>query len=130
MLKPAVLPKPKNIARTADDATQQAQAQAPVSKSFTFKLLSRDARGRFETRQLELPEDNQMAAKLLKATEAQRAEKQLIKERTLQINQLHAEAEVSSNFILLVALFNSCVTNCWLFLHPNGLIVSITIPCR
>jgi hypothetical protein len=118
MLKSAVLPKPKNIARTADDATlageatqqAQAQAQAPVSKGFTFKLLSRDARGRFETRQLELPEDNQMAAKLLKATEAQRAEKQLIKERTLQINQLHAEAEVSSYFILLVALFNSCVT--------------------
>jgi hypothetical protein len=116
MLKSAVLPKPKNIARTADDATlageatQQAQAPAPVSKGFTFKLLSRDARGRFETRQLELPEDNQMAAKLLKATEAQRAEKQLIKERTLQINQLHAEAEVSSYFILLVALFNSCVT--------------------
>jgi hypothetical protein len=41
-----------------------------------------------------VPEDNKMAVRLVQAEEANRAEKQRLKERVLQIDQLSAEAEV------------------------------------
>lgn len=117
MVIPAVLPKPKNSFRShPDDEDQYDQAMGPTmgpdsssgagGRGVTFKLLSRDAKGRFETRQLQVPQDNQMAVKLAKAEEAMRIEKQRLKERVLQIDQLTAEAEVISivhSFILLLA---------------------------
>lgn len=86
-----MLPKPKNAVRAHPDDDDE-EVQAP--RGVTFKLLSRDNKGRFETRQLQLPEDSQMAVRLAKAEEAMRAEKQRLKERVLQIDQLTAEAEV------------------------------------
>jgi hypothetical protein len=41
-----------------------------------------------------VPENNKMAVRLVQAEEANRAEKQRLKERVLQIDQLSAEAEV------------------------------------
>ena len=124
----AVLPKPKNSFRAQaiaeeggedgdnddedDDFDQQMNAmsgsgsgrgsrsKAAPPKAITFKLLSRDSKGRFETRALQVPETNRMAVKLVKAEEAMRAERQLLKERVLQIEQLAAEAEVSADAVL------------------------------
>lgn len=64
------------------------------SNGVIFKLLSRDSKGRFETRQLQVPEGNQMAIKLLKAEEEQRIERKILKEKVLQIQSLTAEVEV------------------------------------
>ena len=52
------------------------QAPAPT---VAFKLLSRDTRGRVETRQLLVPEEAPMAVKLAKAEAAMRLEKQKLK---------------------------------------------------
>ena len=104
MVIPAVLPKPKNYRTTLLDDEDEDQGDGTTNtgnsgtgaggRGVTFKLLSRDAKGRFETRQLQVPEDNKMAVKLAKAEETQRIEKQRLKERVLQIDQLTAEAEV------------------------------------
>ncbi len=112
MVIPAVLPKPKNYRTTLPDDDDQAEDHSHHNNSsnnqsgggngmggaggrgVTFKLLSRDAKGRFETRQLQVPEDNKMAVRLAKAEETLRIEKQRLKERVLQIDQLTAEAEV------------------------------------
>lgn len=59
-----------------------------------FKLLSRDIKGRFETRQMLVPSSNKMAIKLIAAEEELKLEKQKLKEKVLQIEQLSAEAEV------------------------------------
>ncbi len=53
-----------------------------------FKLLSRDRRGRFETRTLLIPEEAAMAVNLVKTEAAQKVERQLIKERVLQSEYL------------------------------------------
>lgn len=90
-----MLPKPKNAVRAHPDDEDEVESQQP--RGVTFKLLSRDTKGRFETRQLQLPEDNQMAVRLAKAEEAMRAEKQRLKERVLQIDQLTAEQEVHAS---------------------------------
>lgn len=97
MVVPAVLPKPKNYRVAVDDEEEgpSSGGGGPGGRGVTFKLLSRDAKGRFETRQLLVPEDNKMAVKLAKSEEAMRIEKQRLKERVLQIDQLTAEAEVS-----------------------------------
>lgn len=103
MVIPAVLPKPKNHRPILPEDEDEDQAEnnnnsgagGVGGRGVTFKLLSRDAKGRFETRQLQVPEDNKMAVKLAKAEETQRIEKQRLKERVLQIDQLTAEAEVS-----------------------------------
>eukprot|EP00601_Ochromonadales_sp_CCMP2298_P029516 CAMPEP_0173333230 /NCGR_PEP_ID=MMETSP1144-20121109/4763_1 /TAXON_ID=483371 /ORGANISM="non described non described, Strain CCMP2298" /LENGTH=1288 /DNA_ID=CAMNT_0014278143 /DNA_START=84 /DNA_END=3950 /DNA_ORIENTATION=+ len=105
MVIPAVLPKPKNAyARPQDDdglfdremaeMLEETGPRGQAPKGITFKLLSRDSKGRFETRQLQLPEDSSMALKLAKAEEQQRAEKQYLKERVLQLEQLAAETEL------------------------------------
>jgi len=97
MVIPAVLPKPKNFRLPTDDDDQPDDTPTmggPGGRGVTFKLLSRDAKGRFETRQLLVPEDNKMAVKLAKSEEALRIEKQKLKERVLQIDKLTAEAEV------------------------------------
>jgi hypothetical protein len=55
-----------------------------------FSLLSRDNKGRIETKQLLVPKENAMAQKLAKAEEEARLEKLKIKERTLQLHSLSA----------------------------------------
>lgn len=101
MVIPAVLPKPKNYRLPVDDdqpddtPTMGGLMGGPGGRGVTFKLLSRDAKGRFETRQLLVPEDNKMAVKLAKSEEALKIEKQKLKERVLQIDKLTAEAEVN-----------------------------------
>ena len=62
-----------------------------------FKLLSRDIKGRFETRQMLVPSNNKMAIKLIAAEEELKLEKQKLKEKVLQIEQLSAEAEVGDD---------------------------------
>lgn len=85
----AILPKPKNTVRMEDDSHED----KPKS-TMAFKLLSRDTKGRIEARQLLVPQSNPMAQKVMKAEEEMRLEKQRLKERTLQINQLIADEEV------------------------------------
>lgn len=63
-------------------------------KKIAFKLLSRDQKGRIETRQLMVPEENEMAVKLMKAGAEQRIEKERLKQRVLEINSMNAELEV------------------------------------
>lgn len=58
-----------------------------------FKLLSRDNKGRIESRQLFVPSNNAIAQNLKKVEEETRLEKQILKERTLQISSMAAEAE-------------------------------------
>lgn len=108
MVIPAVLPKPKNAFRiTADEDDYEAENCAPFGtdgakgRGVMFKLLSRDTKGRFETRQLQVPEDNRMAVRLMQAGESMRAERQRLKERVLQIDQLTAEAEVSGDCLCI-----------------------------
>jgi len=116
MVIPAVLPKPKNAFRSSMSTGEGDEEDEEESgfngggdggpggsgsgsgknrPAVVFKLLSRDTKGRFETRSLSVPQDNKMAVHLAKAEEAQRAEKQLLKARVLQINQLAAEAEAA-----------------------------------
>ncbi len=75
--------------------------------TMTFKLLSRDNKGRLEARQLLVPQDNPMAQKVMKAEEELRLEKQRLKERVLQINQLTADDEVFSSFSLQLEMYLS-----------------------
>eukprot|EP01038_Epipyxis_sp_PR26KG_P009687 gene9687-13040_t len=98
MAIPAVLPKPKNSfplyrgSGEDDDGMDDDGDNKP--KGLAFKLLSRDSKGRVETRQLIVSEENQMAIRLMKAEEAQRIAKQQLKERVLHLESLTAENEV------------------------------------
>jgi hypothetical protein len=58
-----------------------------------------------------VPEDNKMAVRLVQAEEANRAEKQRLKERVLQIDQLSAEAEVWG-LLCGVSVFRSGLWDC------------------
>lgn len=112
MVIPAVLPKPKNAFRSIEEDDEEnggygTSGNRKNPPGVVFKLLSRDNKGRFETRSLTVPQDNKMALHLAKAEEAQRAERQLLKERVLQIDQLAAEAEVNLNRLI----FPSCCPN-------------------
>lgn len=104
MVIPAVLPKPKNYedqaeySRNSNNSGDTGTGETG-GRGVMFKLLSRDAKGRFETRQLQVPENNKMAVKLVKAEETHRLEKQRLKERVLQIDQLTAEAEVNKHLL-------------------------------
>lgn len=55
----------------------------------TFRLLGRDTKGRVETRQLMVPTENKIAAKLLQKGEKQRLEKEMLKEKTLMYDTLN-----------------------------------------
>lgn len=100
MAIPAVLPKPKNLLRPmpiqpAKDVTADAissSSDAPTGGK-VFKVLARDAKGRVETRQMLVPEDNTMVIKLQQSEEAIRLERQLIKERVLQYEAMTIEEE-------------------------------------
>lgn len=87
MARPAVLPKPKNtFSRFTSAEDDDADVEAP--KGVAFKMLSRDPRGRVETRQLVVPEDNQIAMRLARAEAAMREEKQRLKQRVLQLDEV------------------------------------------
>ena len=91
MARPAVLPKPRNVFTrfSADEEDVE-----EVAKGVTFKMLSRDARGRIETRQLQLPEETKLATRLAKVEAVKREEKQRLKEKVLQLDSvLAAEQE-------------------------------------
>ncbi len=97
-----MLPKPKNAFRPVldedrdEDGGQGGEEGGSSSAGkVTFKLLSRDTKGRFETRQLLVPETNPMAVKLARAEEELRAEKAKLKEQILQLEALN-EGEVCS----------------------------------
>lgn len=62
----------------------------PVKGGVVFKMLSRDTKGRVETKQLLVPESNPIVIKLQKSEEMMRLEKQKIKEKVLQLEWLHA----------------------------------------
>jgi hypothetical protein len=85
----AFLPKPKNTSAVSlgDDAFTAAKAGG-TGERMKFSLLSRDNKGRIETKQLLVPKENAMAQKLAKAEEEARLEKLKIKERTLQLHSL------------------------------------------
>lgn len=79
MAIPAVIPKPKNVVQLdGEDQSDEDEEDevAGQSRRVAFKLLSRDHRGRVESRQLLVAEDNPMAVRLAKAEMAQRLEKQ------------------------------------------------------
>ena len=107
MAIPAILPKAKNIYASAptivlssagagadeesagneEEETEEAVG-LPKAKVMPFKLLSRDLKGRVEARQLLVPKESGMVARLLKQEEAQRQEKQRIKEKTLEFDRM------------------------------------------
>jgi hypothetical protein len=106
MERPAVLPKPRNVFQPKvysregyddedsgseedlDEADagpgQGAGGHAPVVPQVKFKLLSRDQKGRFETREFSVNEDALMVTRLERANEQQRLEKQRLKETVLR----------------------------------------------
>lgn len=76
---PAVLPRPKNlIAPSEDDAEEERKDE------IQFKLLSRDSKGRFETRQFAVSKDDVMVHRLTKAEQEHRLERQRIKDMVLR----------------------------------------------
>jgi len=83
----AVLPKPKNSLKLGD--------QSENSSGKIFKVLSRDSKGRVETRQLLLEEDNSLALRFQKAEEASRVEKKLMKEKVLRLESMNYDEDVS-----------------------------------
>ena len=113
---PAVLPKPKNsissfyntadidtgmttIAEGEEDEDEDdtplvgdsASTSGKMPAGFVVKLLSRDSKGRNETRELRVPESNSIAIKLQGVEEQNRVERQRIKDRVLQIEKLNSE---------------------------------------
>jgi hypothetical protein len=113
-----VLPRPKNTIAafrwSDEDPNQDINKSANSDKVMKFSLLSRDTKGRVETRQLLVPKENPMAVKLMQAEEEMRLEKQRIKERTLQINAMNAEYEVSFCRFAVLTLIQ-CLTLCLFF---------------
>ena len=86
---PAVLPKPKNVFVRGNDESDESDSDddegssRPQSPKVKFKLLSRDRKGRFETREFEISKDAEMVARLEKLGEQKRLEKQKLKEKVL-----------------------------------------------
>jgi len=54
-------------------------------KTKTFKLLSRDTKGRIEARDLLVPTESTMVLKLMKSEESEREERQRLKESVLKV---------------------------------------------
>ncbi|CAM9207771.1 unnamed protein product, partial [Ectocarpus fasciculatus] len=93
MSLPAVLPKPKNVFKPrsaagyddcdSDDDDDEGAEEISVPK-VKFKLLSRDQKGRYETREFTVSKDATMVTRLEKLSEQQRLEKQKLKETVLR----------------------------------------------
>eukprot|EP01035_Chromulina_nebulosa_P017897 gene17897-23514_t len=89
MAIPAVLPKPKNLLRPVISPNQTEVNSG--KNGVVFKLLARDTKGRIETRQLCVPDDNNLVVKLQKSEEINRLEKQRIKEKVLLLESMNDE---------------------------------------
>ena len=84
MARPAVLPKPKNVfSRFSGDEEDEVET---AQKGVAFKLLSRDIKGKIETRQLLIPEENQIAMRLAKAEAARREAQLRLKQQVLSLD--------------------------------------------
>jgi hypothetical protein len=69
--------------------------QPENSSGKIFKVLSRDVKGRVETRQLLLSQDKSLALRFQKAEEASRVEKKLMKEKVLRLESMNYDEDVS-----------------------------------
>lgn len=81
-----------------------------------FKLLGRDGKGRIETRQLMVPEEAPMVAKLLKSEAQMKIEKQKLKEKVLAMETFAMETEVCLNNLrqhLAEAMCNFLLYSIW-----------------
>jgi hypothetical protein len=89
-----ILPKPKNVinpddmAENDNDNDDNSSSRQPAPK-MAYKLLARDNRGRVETRQFLVPQSAQMCVNLAKAEAEMKLEKQIIKQKTLQIESMN-----------------------------------------
>jgi regulator of nonsense transcripts 2 len=100
MALPAVLPKPKNAMQFAgadddedeDDDNHSGKKVAKAPPVVSFKLLSRDTKGRLETRQFAVSKDSEMVVRLEKAGEQQKIERQRLKETVLRYENASAGA--------------------------------------
>lgn len=61
-----------------------------------MKLLSRDSRGRMETRQMWVPKDNPMVQSLAEHEKASKLEQQLLKQKTLQLEMLSEQEQLEA----------------------------------
>lgn len=111
VLPVGVLPKPKNMglwqqqvrsnqddSSEDDDCSDDDHVEDKYKKKHhvvAFKLLSRDNKGRVETRQLMVSEENPMAVKLAQSEAIFKEERQRHKEKLLQ---LHSMAQVVLSF--------------------------------
>ena len=64
----------------------------------TFKLLSRDNKGRIEARNLLVPEDSRMVMMIQQNKDSEREEKQRLKERVLGFNEKYEESEQKKHY--------------------------------
>ena len=71
-----------------DEDDNEGGENSGSSGKMVFKLLSRDNKGRFETRNLLVPENNSMAVKVMRAKEESRLDQQRRKEQILQLDSL------------------------------------------
>ena len=81
---PAILPRAKNL-------PVEGTTPAAPQNGMSFKLLSRDARGKVETRHVVIPDSADLAAKLQKRQESQREERQRNKEQVLALSELEQQ---------------------------------------
>lgn len=123
MAIPAVLPKPKNILRPypASIASRQAVGDdGAASVGVVFKVLGRDAKGRVETRQVMLPESNNLVVKLQKSEEISKMEKQKMKEKVLLLESMSAENEMDEESDLLGSAVSESVSSTRMNQNPGG----------
>lgn len=102
MAIPTVLPKPKNtfapLLDDGDDISDDDEEDDDIDgqvRTVSFKLLSRDNRGRIETRQLLVPEESTMAIKLQKSEQQEREQRQQLKARVLELHRNDDKGEIS-----------------------------------
>ena len=97
MAIPTVIPKAKNtfapLLDEDDDYEDDDDEEESRRKTVSFKLLSRDTKGRVEARQLLVPEESPMALKLLASEEQEREERERLRARVLQYDALSEEEE-------------------------------------
>ena len=71
----------------------------PKQKSaVTFKLLSRDGKGRVEARNLLVPQDSPMVMMIQQTKDSEREERQRLKERVLGFNEKYEEYEQKKHY--------------------------------
>ena len=81
-----------------DDDFGKEVAPAKKKSAVTFKLLSRDNKGRVEARNLLVPEDSRMVMMIQQTKDSEREERQRLKERVLGINEKYEEIEEKKHY--------------------------------